>query len=196
MRQLALVLLLAHLGCTGMPARDRARLHVDRPAALAAAPQEEADPQERWPVEHEVVLIGGIGLTGDPDTFLFAGQADIYIDDSVAVGPAVQLGVSDDDTIFALTAQAKKVFHLNDEKLWRWRPFVQGGVGFAYIEKEVGNRDRDDTGLLVNIGGGIEYLASDELMLGSTLMVNLLPGEVAGEGVYISWEILTVGVWF
>ena len=44
--------------------------------------------------------IGGIGLTGDPGTLLLTAEADFYVSKNLAVGPATQIGVSDDDTIF------------------------------------------------------------------------------------------------
>ena len=78
----------------------------------------------------------------------------------------------------------------------QWRPFVQGGLGFAYLEKDGRAPPNADTGFLVNVGGGVEAHVYDDFTLSSSLMVNWFPDDVVGEDVFLSWQILQIGFRF
>lgn len=138
----------------------------------------------------------GLGVTDSPDTVLFGGQADFYMNEDLAIGPLLQVGVDDHETILAPSLNFKHPFYLSDDGGTELRPFVQGGVGVAYIEKERRPGDDDELGPLLNLGGGIEVHFESSTYLSSTVMVNLLPGDVVGEDVFLSWQVIQVGWWF
>ena len=169
-------------------------LRTDRP--VAAKPWQ--DDGARRPQDGDVIMIPGAGVTSGPDTFLVTTQFDYYLGESLAIGPGIQVGVADDFFLVAPTFNCKWLFHLAQQgDLARVRPFMQGGVGFLYAEEEVRNRpDDDDVGVMLSGGVGVEFAARDNLRFGSTLTLQLMPSEVAGEHAFMSWQVLQVGFRF
>lgn len=141
-----------------------------------------------------VTAEAGIGFTADPGTFLLAIEADYWIEHNVAIGPLVQFGLSDDDTIVAPTINAKGVFDINQPQLERLKPYVEGGVGFAYIDKD--GHDDSDTGLLLDFGFGANVALNDRVSLGTGVLFNFLPAELVDERFFFSWRVLSVGFQF
>jgi hypothetical protein len=157
-------------------------------AAVAADARQEPAPQVQ---KTAVTVPVGIGFTDSPDTLLLAGAVDFPAGENWTLGPAVQLGVDDDLTLFAPTIQAKWFFPLKDSELKRLLPFATGGVGIAYLDDDRGG-GRDDTGLLLAVGGGLRYRLADHLSLGTQMQLNFMPGEVLDERFYFSWEVVQV----
>jgi opacity protein-like surface antigen len=161
-------------------------------AALLAAP---AAAQEPGPFS----LRGGLGFTAGPETFLLTLEAPITIGAGFGAGPLLQLGLSDDDTIVAPTANVTYAFDLSgasNRDVRKLAPFVQTGIGFAYIEKDHRRGDDDDIGFLFNVGGGIEYSLTDRIAVGSNMLFNVLPDSVVGENFFFSWQVGTIRVRF
>ncbi len=134
-----------------------------------------------------------IGFTADPGTFLLALEAPFRVAPHITVGPLLQLGLSDDWTIVAPTANVRYAFDLSSASspgVRKLSPFIQGGLGFAYLERDRnGRRDRDDTGFLFNMGGGIEYFVTEQFAVGSSIMFNVMPDSVIGENFFFSWQM-------
>ena len=42
---------------------------------------------------------------------------------------------------------------------------------------------------MVNVGGGVRLLTGDQYRLGSSVLLNFMPGDVAGDHFYFTWEI-------
>ncbi len=131
------------------------------------------------------------GFTAGPSTGLTAFELDHFLTDYLAIAPLLQVGVSDDEFIFAPSVGPKVVFDVRGAR--RLLPFVQGGVGFAYVDDE---DDGDDTAFLVMGGGGVEYFVTDRLSLGTAAFFNVLPGEVHDDEFFFSWHLITFTVWF
>jgi hypothetical protein len=136
----------------------------------------------------------GIGFTSDPDAFLLGVGLDYGVLEWMSLGPLLQLGIGDDHTIVAPTLN----FHfgidlsgVSNRYVRRIEPFVQAGLGFAYIEKERGNRDRDDLGFLMNGGLGAQYWLTDEMAVGSNVLFNGMPEDVVDENFFFSWQVVT-----
>ncbi len=133
------------------------------------------------------------GFTADPENFLLAFEAPFGVAPGVTVGPLLQLGLSDDWTIVAPSANVRYAFDLSaasTPEVRRLSPFIQGGLGFAYLDRDrSGRRDRDDTGFLFNMGGGIEYFVTEQFAVGSSIMFNVLPDSVIGENFFFSWQM-------
>lgn len=184
----ALALTLGAVGCSTHPtAIDRVVFAPD-PAPQDSAPQSAS--RDRRPVSVPI----GVGFTADPDTFAISAAADFEVAPDWTAGPAVLLGLDDRRTLIAPTLQAKRHFQLgreDDPDLSRLSAFVQGGVGIAYIEKERRNQsDLDDVGLLLNAGGGLRYRVSDGASLGTQMMFNVMPDDVADEHFFFSWDVV------
>lgn len=138
----------------------------------------------------------GIGFTAGPGTFLLDGDAAYALDEHMSIGPRMQLGFSDDETLVIPTANFRYVFdlHLSPEtSMQELTPFLQAGIGLGYIRKERrgGSGHRDDTGFLFNIGAGVEW-SLGATTLGSNLMFNILPSETAGENFIFSWQLISL----
>jgi hypothetical protein len=170
----------------------------DGPDALAspatfAQGQRPADSPRR---QGDRVALIGLGFTDSPDTTLLGGEVDFYQSEQLAIGPMLQLGLDDDTTILAPSFQAKYHIPVKVSSYPRPAPFVQGGVGLVWMDKDRRGRDDDDLGLLLHVGGGLELMLDDRLALASTLTINLMPAKVVGERAFLSWQILQFGFRF
>ena len=109
-----------------------------------------------------------------------------------AIGAQLQLGVSDDDVIVAPTVNFEYLFDLPAEELERLKPFIEGGLGFAYIHEDRRNHRDDEVGFLINFGFGLDYYVTDTVAIGSSMLFNFLPDEVQDEHFFFSWQIIGV----
>jgi hypothetical protein len=141
-------------------------------------------------------LFFGMGFTDGPDTFLLGGEADFYLSDRLAVGPMLQLGLDDNTSIVAPSCHIKYLFPLDRPGSPEFVPFVQGGAGFAYLQKDNRPGDDDGFGFLLQVGGGVELRLNEHITLASTALFNLLPAEVLDEHVYFSWQVVQFGFRF
>lgn len=161
-----------------------------------AAPQGELGHSRRAD-EGEVQAVGGLGVTDDPDAILFGGQVDFFVAPELAVGPKLQLGVDSNSLIFAPSVNVKKVFPIDDGgRQSRWRPFVQGGVGFAWLNEEKRVGQDDDVGVMLSVGGGVEVFLDERFSLSTGIDLNILPGEVLDESTFLSLRLIEMGVRF
>ena len=78
----------------------------------------------------------------------------------------------------------------------RLKPFLQAGLGLAYIDKQRPGPDRDGVGLLMDMGFGADYFVSDEVAFGTSFLFDVLPDAVAGEHFFFSWQVLTASFHF
>lgn len=138
---------------------------------------------------------GGVGFTEGPDSFLMNIDFEAMPRDEVAVGLGVQLGVEDDFVIVSPMIFTRFIFDMSgfkNETARQLRPFVQGGAGITYIDVDRRGRDRDETDFLLNVGVGLDFPLDDTVSIGTRMLVNLIPGEVLGQRVYFSWELVSV----
>lgn len=177
----------------GPSARSLAPALLALPLLLLAAPVAAQDPAEPddptgWS------LRTGLGFTLSPANFLLSLEAPYMVNRHLGVGPLVQFAVSDDWLMIMPTANVHYRFDLSgvdNPDLRRLSPFLQGGVGFGWLEKDLGPIDVDDTGFLLNVGFGFEYALTDRVSLGNNVMFNILPGEVVGQTFIFSWQFAT-----
>lgn len=135
----------------------------------------------------------GVGFTADPDAFLLGGSVGFLVGEQLFVGPHLQLGLDDNETLVAATVAVEKEFNLETESdARRLHPFVRGGIGILFLDEENRPGDDDDAGLLLNVGGGARYALDDRFAIGSTLLFNFLPADVHDENFFISWELAQV----
>ncbi len=158
-------------------------------AGGAAAQEAQGLPESPWSFR------ASIGFTAGPGSFLLSAELPYAVNDHVFVGPLLQLGLSSDDKIVAPSANVQYVFDtsgVQNEFLNKLEPFLQGGVGFAYIHKDRRGRDRDDVGFMFNFGGGVEYPLNETVSLGTNMLFNILPVDTAGENFFFSWQFATL----
>lgn len=143
--------------------------------------------------------VGG-GFSLSPGGGLFATSLEYAPVRELGIGPLLQIAGDDHTLIVAPTANLRyrvDLSHLDDDVLRRFEPYVQGGVGFAYVDKDRGPRDRDDAELMLNGGVGIEYRVSSPLSLGTGILFNGMPvDDAAGERFFFSWQLLSARVHF
>jgi len=137
-----------------------------------------------------VSVYGGAGFTSGPSSFRFGGGADVHLARHWSVGPQVHLGVSDKRSILTAACNFKRFFPIETSDGLVLHPFSQAGIGLAYLDEDRPGSDDDEVGLLLNVGGGVRHPLTDEVSIGSSLLVNVLPGEVVDERVFFSWEIV------
>lgn len=148
------------------------------------------------PAAGDRLLFLGLGFTDGPDTFLLGGEADFYMSDRLAIGPMLQWGIDDNNSIFAPSFHVKYLFPLDHPGSPEFVPFVQGGAGLAYLRKDNRPGDDDGFGFLLQVGGGVELRLSPHVTLASTALLDLLPAEVLDEHVYFSWQVVQFGFRF
>ncbi len=162
------------------------------PAPAATPLQEEGAPVAAAARRPPMLFKGGIGFTADPGQFLIGAELDFFLNENFSIGPLLQFGVEDGGVILAPSANFVYHFYLEDP-LERLRPFVQGGVGFAYLHEDDRKGDDDDIGVMINIGGGINYEIADRTLLGSHMLFNAMPDKVLDENFFFSWQVVTIG---
>jgi hypothetical protein len=139
---------------------------------------------------------GAIGFTADPSTFLMTLEVPWAADELVSVGPLFQLGISDDDVLFAPSLQAYLTPRLGGD-LDEIRPYAHMGMGIAYLEKDRrGPRDDEDVDFLLALGLGVEYALQENLFVGTGLLFNVIPAGVVGENFIFGWQVLGFRVAF
>lgn len=146
-----------------------------------------------------VSVRGAFGFTVDPETFEMGVGFPIRIVEDVAFTPHLLMGFDDDDTIVAPSLNLEVAFPLGDggdDIMDRLSPYLQGGIGFAYIDRDRGGDNDDEIGFLLTPGLGIEYRITDNLHIGTNARFNVLPKETAGEHFFFSWEFFSVRIAF
>ncbi len=134
----------------------------------------------------------GFGLALSPSMALIGAALDFEIDEDLTAGPALQVGLGGDDTLIAPFFQAKYRLPIEAEEgsaLNKITPFIQAGAGLAFLDKD---GRKSDTGVLLNAGAGVRFNTGRSTRLGSTALFNFLPGDVAGDNFYFTWEIVQV----
>jgi hypothetical protein len=126
-----------------------------------------------------------------------AAELPYSVTDHFSLGPAMQLGVDSDLTIFTFTANARYAFDLSRalpefDGRHKLKPFVQGGIGLARYSVDVPGPDPSDTGFLLQLGFGIDYYLTESIALGSNMLFNVMPAEVLGDRFFYSWQMASL----
>ncbi len=142
-------------------------------------------------------LRGGIGFTEGPDSLLLGFELPYAFDQWVSAGPMLQVGIDNENTIVAPSANVTITFaDLPGRTLDRIKPFVSVGLGFAVIGDDDRQNANTGVGFLIPVGFGLEYPVSDRLSLGSHMTLNFLPEETLNQDFWFSWQVGTVRIAF
>ncbi|MFK7898806.1 MAG: outer membrane beta-barrel protein [Myxococcota bacterium] len=132
----------------------------------------------------------GLGFTADPSSLLLNFDFPYYFDRFVAVGPMLQVGIDEDETIIAPTLNLFiNIPDIGVAGLERVQPYGFVGLGFAVVEDDDRSNDNSATDFLINFGVGIEYQISEHLFLGSHMTFNFLPNEALSQEFFYSWQV-------
>lgn len=166
----------------------------DDPYATTNPYADDVDDDSRW----EPYL--GIGFGLSPASFLIDTGLDYQLTPNFGIGPRVQIGIGDDELlIVAPTANLRYRFDLDsdDEFVRNLHPYLQGGLGLTYIEKERRGREFDDVEFLMNGGFGVEYAVNEDFSIGNGVLFNGMPADEAlGEDFFFTWQFLTARLRF
>jgi len=142
-------------------------------------------------------LRAGFGTTLDPGSALLALGLQYAPTDHFALAPEVHLGVEDDLFLVAPTLSLKNTFHPPLEVLRGWLAHVEGGAGFAYLDRDgAGGGDDDDTAFLLTAGAGLEWPLEEDVTLVSNFRGWWAPGGILGEHTWFTWEVLGLKFYF
>jgi hypothetical protein len=132
-------------------------------------PQAQAD-DNRWGFGSDLGLTSGT-VNGTVFTMAFSG--DYYIDRNFSIGPMMQITPMGDLFQISFAGVARYHFRLNNGI--NLVPF--SGIGLIHADLDRGTGpgriDRNDTSWYIPIGLSVEYQATHNIALSSTLMVNL-----------------------
>lgn len=136
---------------------------------VVGAPQAHAD-NNRWGFGSDLGLTSGT-VNGTVFTMAFSG--DYYVDRNFSVGPMMQ--ISPTGALFQISFAGVARYHFRLNNGINLVPFT--GIGLLHADLDHGTGpgriDRNDTSWYLPIGVSLEYQATHNLALSSTLMVNL-----------------------
>jgi hypothetical protein len=150
-------------------ARAASLLAILASGTAVGAPQSWAD-ENRWGFG------SGLGLTSgtvNGTVFNLAFSGDYYLDRNFSVGPMMQISPMGDLFQISFAGVGRYYFRLNNGI--NLVPFTGIGLIHADLDRRTGPQpiDRNDTSWYIPIGVSLEYQASHNLALTSTLIVNL-----------------------
>jgi len=121
----------------------------------------------------------GIGFTVDPETFLMGGRFDVPLAYGFSLGPFVQIGVSDDNTLVGISGNVKYTIPVPEEP--KVLPSLEAGAGVLISDQH----DDTETSFLIVLGGGLDYMITRNIGLGGHVYANPAPGP--GEDFFVSF---------
>lgn len=126
--------------------------------------------EQRWGFGSDLGLTAG---TVNGTVFTMGFNADYYIDRNFSVGPMMQISPMGD--LFQISFAGVGRYHFRLNNVMNLVPF--SGIGLLHADLDRGTGpgriDRNDTSWYIPIGVSLEYQASSNIALSSTLIVNL-----------------------
>ena len=137
--------------------------------AVVSTPLAQAD-EQRWGFGSDLGFTSG---TVNGTVFTMAFNGDYYIDRNFSVGPMMQISPTGDLFQISFAGVARYHFRLNNG--FNLVPFTGMGLVHADLDRGTGpgSIDRNDTSWNIPLGLTVEYQATHNLALASTLIVNL-----------------------
>lgn len=177
-----------------------------RPVAVSV---QDSDPtwdlqkSEHARAHHDLDIGPFFGFSIDPDTFIVGVRGHGFIEPTIATGPMLRFGFSDDWTLVMPSWTIKwfpSAVHDGDGDGGfpsRLHPYLEGGVGVVWGEKDRDNRsDKDDLGVLLSLGFGLDIVADENLVIGTGILVDVFPIEIVDENVMLSWHLISIELRF
>ena len=134
------------------------------------------DAPQAWADEPRWGFGSGLGFTAgtvNNTVFNLAFSGDYYLDRNFSIGPMMQISPMGDLFQISFAGVGRYYFRLNNGI--NLVPFTGIGLIHADLDRRTGPVpvDRNDTSWYIPIGASLEYQASHNLALTSTLIVNL-----------------------
>jgi len=138
-------------------------------SAFVGESRAQAD-EQRWGFGSDLGLTAG---TVNGTVFTLGFNADYYIDRNFSIGPMMQISPMGD--LFQISFAGVGRYHFRLNNVLNLVPF--SGIGLLHADLDRGTGpgriDRNDTSWYIPIGVSLEYQASSNIALSSTLIVNL-----------------------
>jgi hypothetical protein len=115
--------------------------------------------------------------------------------DHFTLGPEIDLGVEEDLFLVSPTLVLKNTFRPPLEALRGWLAHIEGGAGFAYMDRD-GGGDDDDTAFILTAGAGLEFRLEEDVTLVTGLKGTWAPGGILDEHTWLTWEVLGLKFYF
>ena len=168
-------------------------------ALASGASADDHQEDSRWSVG---AGMGFNALGNSTNSFLMGFDAYYQINDLVAFGPVMQIGVDGDFTLFMLSGDAvigaslNRMFGADGEFAKNFKLFGSVGMGFGHLGIDAGPIDTSDQAFLFNFGAGAEYRLSRRVSLLSRMYFNVTPTLFASERFNYSWELIGARIHF
>ena len=138
-------------------------------SSLVDIPSVRAD-EARWGFGSDLGFTSG---TVNGTVFTLGVNPEYYLDRNFSIGPMMQITPTGDLFQISFTGVARFRFRLDNN--WNLVPYT--GLGLIHADLDRGNGpnriDRNDTSWLIPIGLSLEYQATHNMALSSTIQVNL-----------------------
>ena len=137
----------------------------------------------------------GFGFTASPESFALGFDAPFTFFEGLSVGPTFRLGLAEDRMVKPSVAVGY-AFRSDDgsgDFYSGLSPHVAFGVGLIYLDKDSGP---DGTGFLMHWNTGVEYWIDQNIAIGSLMIFDVMPAQVANDNFVYEWQILTMRVRF
>jgi hypothetical protein len=104
-------------------------------------------------------------------------HGDYFMNNEVSVGPLLQLGFADNDSLIGASVQLKYTVDISGNP--PLHPHVQVGIGFVHVSDGA-----SDTDFLLPLGGGLDVDVAKNLSLGTTLLINVTGLD---DDIFLTW---------
>ena len=141
----------------------------------------------------ETAVPVGAGFTLDPDTAFLNIAWDVQLNPIMSMGTSFLFGGSNERFLFAPTFQIKTYLNADETaEPSRFQPYLQGGLGWAWLDSDrtADGSDFDSNSFLINGGGGIRYRLSQHYSIGTGALINFVPSKLDDDRWFFSWEVL------
>ena len=126
--------------------------------------------ESRWGLGSNLGFTSG---TVNGTVFTLGLNPDYYLDRNFSIGPMMQITPTGDLFQISFSGVARFRFRLDNN--WNLVPYT--GIGFIHVDLDRGSGpnkiDRNDTSWMIPIGLTLEYQATHNMALTSTIQVNL-----------------------
>ncbi len=129
----------------------------------------------------------GFGILGGDVPFLFAFEADYFIDQHFSIGGLTNFNV---ESFFMWTLQGVGKYtwdiDANSDFFRQVKPYGQAQMGFAVLD----NGDTDTT-FLAGFGLGADYFFNSRVALGTNFLFNF-GNNIGTENFIFDWQVVTI----
>jgi len=114
-----------------------------------------------------IFTFGG-GMSASPGGWSLTTRLDMPYKDDLYIGPVIQYAEGDDQTLMGVTGNLKKILPSTDPKIV---PSIEAGLG-VLVDDTKNDNDDNSSSMLTVLGGGFDYVLSDNVSVGAHGYIN------------------------